>query len=103
MALRLSQAELALKCGIRTNTQGHYESGFRVPRADYLQRLSVIGLDAHYILFGTRMTVHLKELSLKESTILMSLRTLSLSDRDAVERILEIICRSAAQLKASRA
>lgn len=55
--LRLTQIEFAELGGVAQNAQGHYENGKRVPKADYLQRLSVAGVDIPYVLSGKPETV----------------------------------------------
>jgi hypothetical protein len=36
--------------GVATNAQGHYESGCRRPKADYLQKLGTAGVDLTFLL-----------------------------------------------------
>lgn len=52
--LGLSQRELAALGGVKRLSQGHYESGFRFPAADYLFRLSKVGIEVLYVLTGAR-------------------------------------------------
>ena len=52
--LGLSQAAFAEKMGVHRNTQVRYESGVRDPDTEYMERLSEIGVDFGYILFGKR-------------------------------------------------
>jgi transcriptional regulator with XRE-family HTH domain len=93
-AVRLSQKELAFKCGVAANAQRHYESGFRMPRADYLQLASAAGLDAHFILFGIRMPVDSAGLSPDEFVLLKKIRSLEVLDREALGRVVSAMCRA---------
>ena len=86
--LGLSQAQLAMRTGIQTNAQGHYESGLRLPRADYLECLCTIGIDVQFILLGVRAPVTQGELSRDESAVIQSFRILDFEDRQAVVRIM---------------
>jgi transcriptional regulator with XRE-family HTH domain len=52
--LRLSQRELATIGGVQANAQGSYESGVRIPRADYLSMVSEVGVDVLYVVIGQR-------------------------------------------------
>lgn len=53
--LGLTQARLAALGGVQPNAQGRYESGIRVPRADYLASVARIGIDVLYVVTGQRM------------------------------------------------
>jgi transcriptional regulator with XRE-family HTH domain len=48
--LGLTQANFARIGGVEPNAQGHYESGWRNPKADYLQRVGVAGVDLLFLL-----------------------------------------------------
>lgn len=52
LKLGLSQAKFAHLGGVATNAQGHYESGYRRPRADYLFKLGVAGVDIGFLVTG---------------------------------------------------
>jgi transcriptional regulator with XRE-family HTH domain len=54
LKLKLSQANFARVGGVATNAQGHYESGFRRPRADYLFKLGAAGVDIGFLVTGSR-------------------------------------------------
>lgn len=95
-SLGFSQAQLAAHAGIRTNAQGHYECGFRTPRADYLECLSAIGMDVHFILFGIRKPAPVWPLTEDESLMINSLRQLEETDRQAIERIMIALSRASA-------
>lgn len=45
-----SQKEMGQMGGVAANAQGKYESGERVPRADYLAALASVGVDVMYVL-----------------------------------------------------
>lgn len=50
--LKLSQSALGAIGGVETNAQGNYENGQRYPRADYLLRISEVGIDIGYVVTG---------------------------------------------------
>jgi transcriptional regulator with XRE-family HTH domain len=50
-----SQNEMGALGGVAANAQGNYESGERVPRADYLAALANAGVDVLYVLTGRRV------------------------------------------------
>jgi transcriptional regulator with XRE-family HTH domain len=54
--LGFSQREMGLVGGVAANAQGKYESGERVPKADYLAALAGAGVDVLYVLTNTRHT-----------------------------------------------
>lgn len=91
--LRLSQAQLAERVGIRANAQGLYETSVRSPRADYLGRLATLGMDVQFIILGMRMPVMRGRLSDIESEIIQGLRSLEAEDRQALEHIVGTMAR----------
>lgn len=50
--LGLTQAQLGKIGGVATNAQGHYESGSRYPRADYLGYVAKSGIDIVFVITG---------------------------------------------------
>ena len=50
----LSQREIGQLGGVAANAQGKYESGERVPKADYLAALANSGVDVLFVLTGRR-------------------------------------------------
>lgn len=50
--LKLTQSELGAIGGVEANAQGHYESGQRLPRADYLFRVAAAGVDITRVVTG---------------------------------------------------
>lgn len=50
--LGLTQVAFARIGGVEPNAEGHYESGHRSPKADYLQRVSDANVDMHYLFSG---------------------------------------------------
>jgi len=50
--LRLTQSALGAIGGVEANAQGHYESGQRLPRADYLSRIAAAGVDIGRVVTG---------------------------------------------------
>jgi transcriptional regulator with XRE-family HTH domain len=92
----LTQAQLAELCGVKANAQGHYELGTRSPRADYLERLSSLGLDVFFILSGERMPIHVTQLSDSEHAVIESLRSLGNDDRQTLQKLIAAMTRSVA-------
>lgn len=56
--------------GVEPNAQGKYESGERTPKADYLAAVATRGVDALYVLSGTRTPVIQGSLSPEEERLL---------------------------------
>jgi transcriptional regulator with XRE-family HTH domain len=50
--LKLTQSALGAIGGVEANAQGHYESGQRLPRADYLFRIAAAGVDIRRVVTG---------------------------------------------------
>ncbi|MGN8251808.1 helix-turn-helix domain-containing protein [Pseudomonas sp. SMV7] len=70
--------------GVEPNAQGKYESGERTPRLDYLAALAAQGVDALYVLNGTRTPAALEGLSMDEAGLLAAFRQLSGDDQAAL-------------------
>ncbi|OLF53532.1 helix-turn-helix domain-containing protein [Pseudomonas chlororaphis] len=82
--LGLSQKKFGEVGGVEANAQGRYESGDRVPKADYLSRVAVKGADVLYIVTGRRTPARAENLSQCEERILVSYRALYKEDQDAI-------------------
>lgn len=67
--------------GVEPNAQGKYESGGRTPRLDYLAALMAKGVDALYVLNGTRTPAPREGLSTDEAGLLAAFRQLSDDDQ----------------------
>lgn len=85
--LGLSQKVFGEIGGVEANAQGKYESGHRVPKADYLAAVARRGVDVLYVLTGTRTPVSLNHLSQVEEWVLGSYRSLEKEDQDAIRRL----------------
>ncbi len=64
-ALGLSQQALAERCGISARSQRNYESGERVPDADYLNAVAAAGGDVLYVVTGVRSEAHARLASVR--------------------------------------
>ncbi|MDY7560242.1 helix-turn-helix transcriptional regulator [Pseudomonas sp. 10B1] len=64
--LGYSQREMGFLGGVAANAQGKYESGERVPKADYLAALASEGLDVLYVLTDQRSAVSTVDNLLKQ-------------------------------------
>jgi len=84
----LSQRELATIGNIQANAQGHYESGQRWPRAEYLSLIHAAGFDVHFIVTGVRLPTGHLALAEHEDVVIKSFRLISSDDQNAIERIL---------------
>lgn len=74
--------------GVEPNAQGKYESGERMPRADYLAALATRGVDALYVLSGERTPAPLESLTAEESGLLGAFRRLPAADKAALRHLL---------------
>jgi len=54
--LKMTQLEFGLCGGVGNVAQYKYECGLRVPRADYLAKISQVGVDIYYVVTGIRVT-----------------------------------------------
>jgi len=83
----LSQRELAAIGNVQTNAQGHYESGQRWPRAEYLSLIHAAGFDVQYIVTGVRTPLANMTLADHEYVVIKNFRLIDPDNRDAIERI----------------
>ena len=74
--------------GVEPNAQGKYESGERTPKADYLAAVATRGVDALYVLSGTRTPVIQGSLSPEEERLLGAFRGLPAADQAAIAQLL---------------
>lgn len=80
----LSQQGLAAVGGVEANAQSHYESGKRVPKADYLAAIAISGIDILYVVLGKRTPKAADSLNEQERTVLEHFRTLDTGDQQAI-------------------
>lgn len=73
--------------GVQKNAQYNYERGRRYPTAQYLQRISVVGVDVQYLLTGVRSHQGLTQ---KEVWLVEQYRQASDDIKEAVITILPI-------------
>jgi len=66
--LGYSQREMGFLGGVAVNAQGKYESGERVPKADYLVALANAGVDVLYVLTNKRSPAVTDENALNKGT-----------------------------------
>ncbi len=85
--LGLSQRTFGEIGGVEANAQGKYESGNRVPKADYLVAIAKEGVDVLFVLTGTTTPLALDNLSNTEEKVLGSYRSLHKEDQDAIRRL----------------
>ena len=85
--LGLSQKSFGEIGGVEANAQGRYENGDRAPKADYLSRVAVRGVDVLYVLTGTPTPTLIDNLSHIEERVLISFRVLHKEDQAAIRRL----------------
>ncbi|MFN6433594.1 hypothetical protein, partial [Eubacterium callanderi] len=73
--LRLSQRAFGQLGGVEANAEGKYESGKRMPKADYLAAITNHGVDILFVLTGTNTPISADSLNQVEKKILVSFRT----------------------------
>ena len=89
--LRLSQRALGELGGVKANAQGAYESGKRMPRADYLAAVTVGGVDILFVLTGVNTPTSTNNLNQAEVKVLVSFRALLKEDQEAISRLTKSI------------
>jgi transcriptional regulator with XRE-family HTH domain len=89
---KLTQTALAELGGVQPNAQGHYESGQRMPRVDYLLATASV-IDIGYLITGLHTSQAFGEMSREEHEILASLRKMSKEDRDAISHLFKSLSR----------
>ncbi len=87
--LGLTQIAFAKIGGVEPNAQGHYESGHRSPKADYLQRVCDAGVDMHYLFSGNSLIgpvdgPGVDDRSSPAGSVISSNRDVIISNRNAV-------------------
>lgn len=90
---KLTQHALAEMGGVQPNAQGHYESGQRMPKADYLVATSGT-LDIAYIITGKRTLERLTDLSIEENSMVLALRRMPSADQNAFNHLFNVLVRS---------
>jgi len=90
----LSQQAIAMLGGVQPNAQGHYESGNRTPRADYLTNVSGT-IDIGYVVTGSKTSGESSALSSDESAMILALRKMNALDQEALTHVVGVMNRSA--------
>lgn len=90
---KLTQHALAELGGVQPNAQGHYESGQRMPKADYLVATSGT-LDIAYVITGKRTSEVLGDLSAEENTMVVALRKMPEADQNAFSHLFNALART---------
>lgn len=85
--LGLSQHEFGALGGVAANAQGHYESGERLPKSDYLMAIRHKGVDVLYVLTGERAALTDEALSDVETVIIQHYRKLDGDDQEAIVQL----------------
>lgn len=87
--LKLTQSALGAIGGVEANAQGHYESGQRMPRADYLFRVAAAGVDISRVVTGIDSTNRMEVPVLP--TLPVSKAGDAVDDYDSAESVVKII------------
>lgn len=96
--LGLSQKLFGEIGGVEANAQGKYESGGRVPKADYLSRVAERGVDVLFVLTGTATPIQLENLSQMEEKVLSDYRAMFKEDQDAIRRLTSTLAEHSSSL-----
>lgn len=92
--LGLSQIEFVAITGLHVNAQRQYESGARLPKADYLEAITRHGVDIRYVLFNERGLDDCGVLTEKECLAINAYRRLDESCQESVRRLLRSLARA---------
>jgi len=87
--LKLTQSALGAIGGVEANAQGHYESGQRLPRADYLFRIAAAGVDISRVVTGIDSNNRLEVPMLP--TLAQGQPGYGVEDHDSAESVMKII------------
>lgn len=90
---RLTQSDLAELGGVKSNAQGHYESGYRFPKADYLQAISDI-IDVSYLITSIRSPGIVSALTPRELHLISIYRKMCEPDQDGLFCLFEVFERN---------
>lgn len=93
----LSQRAFGEIGGVKANAQGNYESGDRVPAADYLAAVADAGADVLYIVTGQRTPIPATALAADEAQVLEQYRALPEQDKASVARLTTALAEMAKQ------
>ena len=87
--LKLTQSALGAIGGVEANAQGHYESGQRLPRADYLFKIAAAGVDINRVVTGVDASARAEIPTF--STMVTNQDRESAADLDSSESMVKII------------
>lgn len=87
--LKLTQSALGAIGGVEANAQGHYESGQRLPRADYLFKIAAAGVDITRVVTGVEASARPEMPTF--STMQTNMVAESEADLDSSESMVKII------------
>ncbi|MBA1289162.1 helix-turn-helix domain-containing protein [Pseudomonas japonica] len=90
LRLGFNQADFAALAGVAKTSQFNYEKGDRSPDAEYLARVLEAGADILYVVSGSRAPTS-SGLSDAEALLVKRYRAVAVADRQAVDRILEVM------------
>lgn len=89
----LTQSALAELGGVKPNAQGHYESGCRFPKADYLQAISKV-IDVSYLITNSRSPDPTMIWTPTELHLLSIFRKMCQRDQDGLVHLFEVLDRN---------
>ncbi|MEQ7918543.1 helix-turn-helix transcriptional regulator [Xanthomonas sp. WHRI 1810A] len=89
---KLTQRALAELGGVQPNAQGHYESGLRLPKVDYLLAISEL-IDVAYLITSERCVTDPSDLTHNEQSIVATLRRMTREDRAGVNQLFVVLGR----------
>ncbi|TFY90719.1 helix-turn-helix domain-containing protein [Pseudomonas nabeulensis] len=88
-SMNLTQPEFAALGGVEGNAQAHYESGARLPKANYLIGIAHGGADILYVLLGVHTPTLEASLSPQEAVVIKHYRALQKQDQGAISQLSE--------------
>jgi len=85
--LKLTQAEIAEKCGVSGRMWGDYERGISQPKAELFFQFERAGIDVQYVMHGRRgetAAMLSESLSAEEKELLTLFREAAAADREMI-------------------
>ncbi|HFC6011185.1 TPA: helix-turn-helix transcriptional regulator [Neisseria meningitidis] len=85
--LKMTQAEIAEKCGVSGRMWGDYERGISQPKAELFFQFEKVGIDVQYVMHGRRgetAVMPSETLNAEEQELLVLFREAAAADREMI-------------------
>lgn len=85
--LKMTQAEIAEKCGVSGRMWGNYERGISQPKTELFFHFEKVGIDVQYVMHGRRdkaAAMPSESLSAEERELLALFREAAAADREMI-------------------